>query len=54
MRDAVVRSTLQREAGLVEADSTHLGARDIADLTRIDFPRTGARVSRTGEVAPRP
>ena len=54
VRDAVVRSTRQREAGLVEADTSHLGARDIADLTRSDFPGSGARISRTGEVAPRP
>ena len=54
VRDARLHSTRQRAPGLVEADPTHLGAREVAELTRLDFPRTGARVSPTGEVGPRP
>ena len=54
VRDAVIRSTRQPEPGRVEADEHNAGARDIEELTRSDFPVTGARVSRTGEIAPRP
>jgi poly-gamma-glutamate capsule biosynthesis protein CapA/YwtB (metallophosphatase superfamily) len=54
VRDAVVRSTLQREAGRVEADPAGLGAQDIAQLTLEDFPATGAQLSRTGEITRRP
>jgi hypothetical protein len=54
VREAVVRSTLQREAGRVEADSAHAAAGDIAELTLADFPRTGAQLSRTGEITRRP
>lgn len=54
VRDAVVRSTLQREAGRVEADPAHSGAQDIAELTLEDFPTTGAQLSRTGKITRRP
>jgi poly-gamma-glutamate capsule biosynthesis protein CapA/YwtB (metallophosphatase superfamily) len=54
VRDAVVRSTVQRAAGMVATDPDHLGAHDIAELTRQDFPRTGALITRTGEIAARP
>lgn len=54
VRDAVVRSTLQREAGRVEADPAHAGVQDIAELTLADFPTTGAQFSRTGEITRRP
>ena len=54
VRDAVLRSTRQRDAGLVEADPENLGARDVAELSRVDFPKTGAMVSPSGALMPRP
>jgi hypothetical protein len=54
VRDAVLRSTRQRDAGLVEADPENLGARDVEELSRVDFPKTGAMVSPSGALRPRP
>jgi hypothetical protein len=54
VRDAVLRSTIQRPPGLVQADSTNLGAQDVAELSRRDFPKTGAAISPSGEIKPRP
>ncbi len=54
VRDALLRSTTQRAPGYVQADSTNLGAKDISELTKQDFPRTGAAISPNGEIKPRP
>ena len=54
VRGAAIRSTRQREAGHVERDESNAAAQDIADLTRLDFPLTGARVNRTGDITRRP
>jgi hypothetical protein len=54
VRDAVLRSTVQRAPGYVRADKTGRGARDIAALTAEDFPLTGADVTAGGEVRRRP
>ena len=52
--DAVLRSTTQRAPGYVRADPEHVGARDVAELSRQDFPATGATISADGEIRPRP
>ena len=52
--DAVLHSTTQRAPGYVQADTGNLGARDIADLSKRDFPLTGAVISRAGAIKPRP
>jgi len=52
--DAVLRSTTQRAPGYVQADSANLGARDISELSKQDFPATGAAISPSGEIKPRP
>ena len=54
IRDAVLRSTTQRAPGYVQADSANLGANDVAELSRQDFPKTGAAISPSGEIKPRP
>ena len=54
VRDAVLRSTTQRAPGYVQADPANLGARDVAELSRQDFPATGAEILPTGEIKPRP
>jgi hypothetical protein len=54
VRDAVLRSTIQRAPGYVQADSANLGAADAAELSKADFPRTGAAISANGEIKPRP
>jgi len=54
VRDAVLRSTVQRAPGYVQADPANLGARDVAELSRQDFPATGAEISPSGEIKPRP
>jgi poly-gamma-glutamate capsule biosynthesis protein CapA/YwtB (metallophosphatase superfamily) len=54
IRDAVLRSTLQRAPGIVGPDADQRGARDISELSRRDFPRTGASVSSDGTVGRRP
>lgn len=54
VRDAVLRSTTQRAPGYVQADPANLGARDVAELSRQDFPATGAEISPSGELKPRP
>jgi hypothetical protein len=54
VRDAVLRSTLQRTPGYVQADSANLGAHDVQELSGSDFPRTGAAISPSGEIKPRP
>jgi len=54
VRDAVLRSTTQRAPGYVLADPANLGARDVAELSRQDFPATGAEISPSGEIKPRP
>ena len=54
VHDAVLRSTVQRAPGYVQADSANLGARDISELSKQDFPATGAEISATGEIKPRP
>jgi hypothetical protein len=54
VREPVLRSTRQREAGFVEADPENLGARDVEDLSREDFPKTGAVVLPSGAITPRP
>ena len=54
VRDAVLRSTTQRAPGYVQADPEHLGAHDMAELSKEDFPATGARITSTGEIRPRP
>jgi hypothetical protein len=54
VRDAVLRSTTQRAPGYVRADPENLGARDVAELSRQDFPITGAEILPGGEIKPRP
>ena len=54
VRDAVLRSTTQRAPGYMQADPSNLGARDVAELSRQDFPATGAEISPSGELKPRP
>jgi hypothetical protein len=54
IRNAELRSTLQRAPGIVAADARRLGARDISALSRRDFPRTGAIISSDGTVRARP
>ena len=54
VRDAVLRSTTQRAPGYVQADPANLGARDVAELSRQDFPATGAEISPSGEIKPHP
>ena len=54
VRDAVLRSTTQRAPGYVQADPANLGARDVAELSKQDFPATGAEISPSGEIKPRP
>lgn len=47
---AELRSTVQLAAGVVVPDSTHRAAFLVDSLSRLDFPRTGVRVSREGVV----
>jgi hypothetical protein len=54
VRDAVLRSTTQRTPGYVTADPGNLGAHDVAELSKEDFPLTGAEISAAGEIKPRP
>jgi hypothetical protein len=54
VRDAMLRSTIQRGPGYVRADAENLGARDVEELSRKDFPATGAQISPGGEIKPRP
>ena len=54
VRDGALRSTVQRSPGFVQADSTNLGAHDVAELSKQDFPSTGAEISPRGEIKPRP
>ena len=54
VRDAVLRSTTQRAPGYVQADPANLGARDVAELSKQDFPATGAEISPSGEISSRP
>jgi len=54
VHDAMLRSTVQRAPGYVRADPANLGARDVAELSRQDFPVTGAEISPAGEIKPRP
>ncbi len=54
VHDAVLRSTVQSAPGYVQADSANLGAHDVAELSKQDFPATGAEISATGEIKPRP
>jgi hypothetical protein len=51
---AELRSTLQAAPGFVRSDPGHLGAHDIAELSKEDFPVTGADITVTGQVTPRP
>ncbi|MFI5311765.1 MAG: CapA family protein [Gemmatimonadales bacterium] len=54
LREAEVRSTVQRVAGLVEADSANRAVQDLTELGRADFPKTAAQISPRGTVSPRP
>ena len=54
VRDAALRSTVQRAPGYVRADKTGRGARDIAKLTAEDFPVSGPEVTAGGEIRRRP
>lgn len=51
VRDATLVATRQRSPGTVEADPDHAGIFDIIELTRRDFPRTGARIVPSGEIS---
>lgn len=50
VRDATLRSTVQRIAGRVAPDSTRRATRLADSLARLDFPATGARVDTTGRI----
>lgn len=50
---AELRSTMQRWPGVLVPDSTNRAWRLVDSLSRLDFPRTGVRVSRTGELEKR-
>jgi hypothetical protein len=54
VRDAVLRSTAQRAPGYVRPDAENLGARDVRELSKQDFPVTGTEITSTGELRPRP
>jgi len=54
VHDAVLHSTVQQAPGYMQADSANLGVRDISELSKQDFPRTGAEISPTGEIKRRP
>lgn len=54
IRDAALRSTTQRAPGYVQADSANFGAMDVAELSKQDFPGTGAAISPSGEITRRP
>ncbi len=47
---AVVTSTAQSSPGFVRADTENLGAQDIAELSKQDFPKTGAVISAAGDI----
>lgn len=48
--DVELRSTMQRWPGVLLADSTNRAWRLVDSLSRLDFPRTGARVGADGPV----
>jgi hypothetical protein len=50
--DAVLRATKQRAPGIVEPDPDNAGIQEVIELTRRDFPRTGARILPSGEISP--
>lgn len=54
VHEAALRSTTQRAPGYVSADSANLGAHDVAELSKEDFPATGATISPAGEIRVRP
>ena len=54
VRDATLKSTVQRAPGYVHADSANRGARDMAELSAADFPATGAEITPSGEIRRRP
>jgi poly-gamma-glutamate capsule biosynthesis protein CapA/YwtB (metallophosphatase superfamily) len=51
-RNAAFRATRQRHPGLVSPDATGRAYVLVDSLSRLDFPRTGVRVSRTGVLLP--
>jgi len=50
---AELRSTMQRWPGVLLPDSTNRAWRLVDSLSRLDFPRSGVRVSRSGELEKR-
>jgi poly-gamma-glutamate capsule biosynthesis protein CapA/YwtB (metallophosphatase superfamily) len=52
VRDAVLRSTVQRAPGYVRPDPGNRAARDVAELSKEDFPGTGADITAAGEIRP--
>lgn len=53
LREAALRSTEQLAPGVLVIDSTHRAAALMDSLGRLDFPRSGARVSRDGTIVMR-
>jgi hypothetical protein len=51
VRDAMLRATKQRSPGIVEADPDNAGIQEVIELTRRDFPRTGAHILPSGEIS---
>ncbi|HJU64960.1 MAG TPA: CapA family protein [Gemmatimonadaceae bacterium] len=51
VRDAALRSTVQRSPGFVRPDRTGRAAALVDSLSRLDFPRTGARLITEARVA---
>jgi hypothetical protein len=50
VHDAVMRPTVQRAPGRMSADRGRRALRIADSLSKLDFPKTGARISRDGTV----
>jgi hypothetical protein len=53
VHDAVLRPTVQRAPGRVSADRAKRALHIADSLSKLDFPKTGAHISRDGAVRPR-
>jgi hypothetical protein len=54
VRDARLHATMQRAPGRVATDKSRRALMLVDSLSRLDFPRTGARVGRDGRITRRP